>query len=219
MWSDRQNIPLVDSFCNQSPIIPVVAIESSSDAVSLARALINGGINVIEVTLRTNAALAAMEQIAKHVPQMQLAAGTVLNPEQYQQAIDAGATFVISPGITNSLLEKGQGNDVPLLPGVSTASELMQAIEFGYSRCKFFPAEAAGSIAMLKALSGPFGQVKFCPTGGITTDNAEKFLALNNVMCVGGSWLSPQKLIAQQNWQAITDIARDSINKVSANIK
>lgn len=215
MWSDRQNITLVDGFCSQSPIIPVVAIESCDDAVALAQALIDGGINVIEVTLRTNAALAAMEKIAKHVPQMQLAAGTVLNPEQYQQAIDAGATFVISPGITNNLLAKGQDNSVPLLPGISSASELMQAMEYGYSRYKFFPAQAAGSIAMLKALNGPFGQVKFCPTGGITTDNAQTFLALDNVMCVGGSWLSPQKLIEQQNWQAITDIARDSINKVS----
>jgi len=215
MWSDRQNIALVDGFCSQSPIIPVVAIESCDDAVPLAQALIDGGINVIEVTLRTNAALAAMEEIAKHVPQMQLAAGTVLNPEQYQQAIDAGATFVISPGITDSLLKKGQDNSVPLLPGISSASELMQAMELGYSRYKFFPAQAAGSIAMLKALSGPFGQVKFCPTGGITTDNAKTFLALSNVMCVGGSWLSPQKLIEQKNWQAITDIARDSINNVS----
>jgi len=211
MWTDRQNLSLIDDFCAQSPIIPVVAIEKATDAVPLANALMEGGINVIEITLRTQAALASMELIAKELPDMNIAAGTVINPEQYQQSVDAGATFVISPGVTHNLLVKGQNNKVPFLPGVSCASELMQIIEMGYARSKFFPAEAAGSIAMLKALNGPFGQVKFCPTGGITLDNANNFLTLNNVMCVGGSWLSPKDLINQQDWAGITRIAKQSL--------
>jgi len=211
MWTDRQNLSLIDDFCAQSPIIPVVAIEKATDAVPLANALMEGGINVIEITLRTQAALASMELIAKELPDMNIAAGTVINPEQYQQSVDAGATFVISPGVTHNLLVKGQNNKVPFLPGVSSASELMQIIEMGYARSKFFPAEAAGSIAMLKALNGPFGQVKFCPTGGITLDNANNFLTLNNVMCVGGSWLSPKDLINQQDWTGITRIAKQSL--------
>lgn len=211
MWTDRQNLSLIDDFCAQSPIIPVVAIQSSADAVPLARALIEGGINVIEITLRTEAALKSMELIAKELPQMNIAAGTVINPEQYQQSIDAGATFVISPGVTQSLLEKGQDNKVPFLPGISSASELMQIIEMGYARSKFFPAEAAGSIAMLKALNGPFSQVKFCPTGGITLENAKSFLSLSNVMCVGGSWLSPKDLIEKKDWAAISQIAKASL--------
>ena len=211
MWTDRQNLSLIDDFCAQSPIIPVVAIEKATDAVPLANALMEGGINVIEITLRTQAALASMELIAKELPDMNIAAGTVINPEQYQQSVDAGATFVISPGVTHNLLVKGQNNKVPFLPGVSSASELMQIIEMGYARSKFFPAEAAGSIAMLKALNGPFGQVKFCPTGGITLANANNFLTLNNVMCVGGSWLSPKDLINQQDWAGITKIAKQSL--------
>jgi len=211
MWTDRQNLSLIDDFCAQSPIIPVVAIEKATDAVPLANALMEGGINVIEITLRTQAALASMELIAKELPDMNIAAGTVINPEQYQQSVDAGATFVISPGVTHNLLVKGQNNKVPFLPGVSSASELMQIIEMGYARSKFFPAEAAGSIAMLKALNGPFGQVKFCPTGGITLDNANNFLTLSNVMCVGGSWLSPKDLINQQDWTGITRIAKQSL--------
>ena len=212
MWTDRQNLSLIDDFCTQSPIIPVVAIASSTDAIPLANALLEGGIKVIEITLRTNAALESIQLIAQQLPQMKVAAGTVLNPLQYQQAIDAGAQFVISPGITETLLDKGQDNPVPLLPGISSASELMQALDKGYSRCKFFPAEAAGSIAMLKALNGPFSQVKFCPTGGITPENATAFLALSNVICVGGSWLSPNKLIEQQDWSAISQIARQSLH-------
>lgn len=211
MWTDRQNLSLIDDFCAQSPIIPVVAIDKATDAVPLANALMEGGINVIEITLRTQAALASMELIAKELPDMNIAAGTVINPEQYQQSVDAGATFVISPGVTHNLLVKGQDNKVPFLPGVSSASELMLIIEMGYARSKFFPAEAAGSIAMLKALNGPFGQVKFCPTGGITLDNAKGFLGLNNVMCVGGSWLSPKDLINQQDWAGITRIAKQSL--------
>ncbi|MEH6442349.1 MAG: bifunctional 4-hydroxy-2-oxoglutarate aldolase/2-dehydro-3-deoxy-phosphogluconate aldolase [Oceanospirillaceae bacterium] len=209
---DRQNVSLIDSFCTQSPIIPVVAIDSATDAVPLARALLAGGIAVIEITLRTNAALRAIQLIAQELPQMKVAAGTIVNPEQYQQAIDAGASLVISPGITHNLLLKGQDNQVPLLPGIGSASELMQALELGYSRCKFFPAEAAGSYPMLKALQGPFEQVKFCPTGGITQENAKNFLSLKNVICVGGSWLSPKALIEQQDWAAITQIAKVSLN-------
>ncbi len=213
MWTDRQNAPFIDSFCKQSPIIPVVAMRCASDAIPLANALLAGGIKVIEITLRTTAALESMELIAKQLPEMKVAAGTVLNPDQYQQAINAGAELIISPGITNSLLEMGQDNQVPLLPGISSASELMQIMQLGYSRCKFFPAEAAGSIAMLKALQGPFSQIRFCPTGGITEDNAQSFLSLQNVMCVGGSWLSPRELIEQQDWPAITRIAQHSLAK------
>lgn len=213
MLTDRQNSQIIDTFCQHSPIIPVVAIQKASDAVPLAEALLAGGLNVIEITLRTEAALESIQNIAKHLPQMNIAAGTVINSQQYQQAIDTGASCVISPGITQSLLLKGQDNPVPLLPGISSASELMQIIEQGYSRCKFFPATAAGSHAMLTALGGPFEQIRFCPTGGITLDNAQSFLNLSNVMCVGGSWLSPTKLVQQQQWQQITQITKDSLER------
>jgi 2-dehydro-3-deoxyphosphogluconate aldolase/(4S)-4-hydroxy-2-oxoglutarate aldolase len=211
MVTDRQNTPFVDEFCKQSPKIPVVAIQSAADAVPLANALIEGGINVIEITLRTDAALESIQNIAREVPKMSIAAGTVLNPHHYQQAIDAGAKLIISPGITQSLLLKGQDNSVPLLPGVSSASELMQIIELGYSRCKFFPATAAGSHSMLNALKGPFEHIKFCPTGGITLDNAQSFLSLTNVICVGGSWLSPIELVKEKRWKEISKIAKDSL--------
>ena len=134
MWTDRQNAPFIDSFCKQSPIIPVVAMHCASDAIPLANALLAGGIKVIEITLRTSAALESIQLIASHVPQMKVAAGTVLNPDQYQQAINAGAELVISPGITTPLLEAGQDNQVPHLPGISSASELMQIMQLGYSR-------------------------------------------------------------------------------------
>lgn len=212
MWTDQQNVALIDKFCAQSPIIPVVAIDSAADAIPLAQALIDGGIKIIEITLRTQAALESMELIASALPEMTVAAGTVLNPVQYQQAVNAGAQLIISPGITENLLLKGQNNTVPLLPGVASASEVMQVLQAGYARCKFFPAQAAGSLAMLNALKGPFGDVKFCPTGGITQENAKQFLELENVICVGGSWLSPKTLVNQQQWQQISQLAEQSLN-------
>ncbi|MGB1237664.1 MAG: bifunctional 4-hydroxy-2-oxoglutarate aldolase/2-dehydro-3-deoxy-phosphogluconate aldolase [Pseudomonadales bacterium] len=207
----KQDTAHIDLLCAKSPIIPVVAIERAEDAVPLAQALSAGGIDIIEVTLRTHAALDAMAAIRKHVPQMTVAAGTISNCEQYDAAVMAGASLVISPGMTQRLLEHALSGPAPLLPGIATASELMTAQDLGYTRFKFFPAEAAGSIAMLKALAGPFAHIKFCPTGGVSEQNVKHYLALDNVMCVGGSWLAPSSSVNNQHWQQITAIAQQSL--------
>ncbi|ADI35161.1 2-dehydro-3-deoxyphosphogluconate aldolase/4-hydroxy-2-oxoglutarate aldolase [Helicobacter pylori v225d] len=194
-----------------SPIIPVVVIEDIKDAVPLAQSLIEGGIQIIEVTLRSSCALEAIELIAKNVPKMRVGAGTILNPTQLEQAQNRGAEFLISPGLTIKLLEHAKKKDMPLIPGVSSSSEVMQALELGYSALKFFPAEYCGGVKLLNAFSGPFKGVKFCPTGGISTDNMHSYLNLENVLCVGGSWLTPKNLIQNKEWDKITEICKRSL--------
>lgn len=194
-----------------SPIIPVVVIESIKDAVPLAQSLVEGGIHIIEVTLRSSCALEAIELIAKNVPKMRVGAGTILNPTQLEQAQNRGAEFLISPGLTIKLLEYAKKKDMPLIPGVSSSSEVMQALELGYSALKFFPAEYCGGIKLLNAFNGPFKGVKFCPTGGISTDNMHSYLNLENVLCVGGSWLTPKNLIQNKEWDKITEICKRSL--------
>ncbi|GAA7960458.1 bifunctional 4-hydroxy-2-oxoglutarate aldolase/2-dehydro-3-deoxy-phosphogluconate aldolase [Helicobacter pylori] len=191
-----------------SPIIPVVVIENIWDAVPLAQSLIEGGIPIIEVTLRSSCALEAIELIAKNVPKMRVGAGTILNLTQLEQAQNRGAEFLISPGLTPSLLEHAKKKDMPLIPGVSSSSEVMQALELGYSALKFFPAEYCGGVKLLNAFNGPFKGVKFCPTGGISVDNMRSYLNLENVLCVGGSWLTPKDLIQNKEWDKITEICK-----------
>lgn len=194
-----------------SPIVPVVVIEDIKDAVPLAQSLIEGGIQIIEVTLRSNCALEAIELIAKNVPKMRVGAGTILNPTQLEQAQNRGAEFLISPGLTIKLLEHAKKKDMPLIPGVSSSSEVMQALELGYSALKFFPAEYCGGVKLLNAFNGPFKGVKFCPTGGISIDNMHSYLNLENVLCVGGSWLTPKNLIQNKEWDKITEICKRSL--------
>ncbi len=194
-----------------SPIIPVVVIEDVKDAVPLAQSLVEGGIHIIEVTLRSSCALEAIELIAKNVPKMRVGAGTILNPTQLEQAQNRGAEFLISPGLTIKLLEHAKKKDMPLIPGVSSSSEVMQALELGYNALKFFPAEYCGGVKLLSAFNGPFKGVKFCPTGGISTDNMHSYLNLENVLCVGGSWLTPKNLIQNKEWDKITEICKRSL--------
>ncbi len=194
-----------------SPIIPVVVIEDIKDAVPLAQSLVEGGIQIIEVTLRSSCALEAIELIAKNVPKMRVGSGTILNPTQLEQAQNRGAEFLISPGLTIKLLEYAKKKDMPLIPGVSSSSEVMQALELGYSALKFFPAEYCGGVKLLNAFNGPFKGVKFCPTGGISTDNMHSYLNLENVLCVGGSWLTPKNLIQNKEWDKITEICKRSL--------
>ncbi|ABF85104.1 bifunctional 4-hydroxy-2-oxoglutarate aldolase/2-dehydro-3-deoxy-phosphogluconate aldolase [Helicobacter pylori] len=194
-----------------SPIVPVVVIEDIKDAVPLAQSLIEGGIPIIEVTLRSSCALEAIELIAKNVPKMRVGAGTILNPTQLEQAQNRGAEFLISPGLTIKLLEHAKKKDMPLIPGVSSSSEVMQALELGYSALKFFPAEYCGGVKLLNAFNGPFKGVKFCPTGGISADNMRSYLNLENVLCVGGSWLTPKDLIQNKEWDKITEICKRAL--------
>ncbi|MCQ2679847.1 bifunctional 4-hydroxy-2-oxoglutarate aldolase/2-dehydro-3-deoxy-phosphogluconate aldolase [Helicobacter pylori] len=194
-----------------SPIVPVVVIENIKDAVPLAQSLVEGGIPIIEVTLRSSCALEAIELIAKNVPKMRVGAGTILNPTQLEQAQNRGAEFLISPGLTIKLLEHAKKKDMPLIPGVSSSSEVMQALELGYSALKFFPAEYCGGVKLLNAFNGPFKGVKFCPTGGISADNMRSYLDLENVLCVGGSWLTPKDLIQNKEWDKITEICKRAL--------
>ncbi|WP_120833552.1 bifunctional 4-hydroxy-2-oxoglutarate aldolase/2-dehydro-3-deoxy-phosphogluconate aldolase [Helicobacter pylori] len=194
-----------------SPIVPVVVIENIKDAVPLAQSLIEGGIPIIEVTLRSSCALEAIELIAKNVPKMRVGAGTILNLTQLEQAQNRGAEFLISPGLTPSLLEHAKKKDMPLIPGVSSSSEVMQALELGYNTLKFFPAEYCGGVKLLNAFNGPFKGVKFCPTGGISVDNMRSYLNLENVLCVGGSWLTPKDLIQNKEWDKITEICKRAL--------
>ncbi len=194
-----------------SPIVPVVVIENIKDAVPLAQSLVEGGIQIIEVTLRSSCALEAIELIAKNAPKMRVGAGTILNPTQLEQAQNRGAEFLISPGLTIKLLEYAKKKDMPLIPGVSSSSEVMQALELGYNALKFFPAEYCGGVKLLNAFNGPFKGVKFCPTGGISTDNMHSYLNLENVLCVGGSWLTPKHLIQNKEWDKITGICKRSL--------
>jgi len=192
------------------PVIPVIVLQRVEDAVPLAQALVDGGVRVLEVTLRTPVALRCMEAIAKAVPEAIVGAGTVRNAADAQAAKDAGCRFAVSPGYVAEVGAACLSIGLPLLPGVASASEVMQANLDGYQFLKFFPATAAGGIPMLKALAGPFPDVVFCPTGGITAETAAQFLALPNVRVCGGSWLTPQEAVDAKDWARITRLARDT---------
>jgi len=193
-----------------APVIPVIVLNDVAHAVPMARALVEGGIRMLEVTLRTPQALACIEAIAKAVPEAIVGAGTLRSKADAQAAAHAGARFAVSPGYTSALGAACRDLGLPLLPGVATGGEIMAAQEDGFTALKFFPAMQAGGSAMLKAWSGPFYDVKFCPTGGINLQNARDFLALPNVLCVGGSWLVPADALAQGDWGRITNLAREA---------
>jgi 2-dehydro-3-deoxyphosphogluconate aldolase / (4S)-4-hydroxy-2-oxoglutarate aldolase len=193
-----------------APVIPVIVLHDVAHAVPMARALVAGGIRMLEVTLRTPQALACMEAIARDVPEAVLGAGTLRSAADARAAADAGARFAVSPGYTPALGQACRDLRLPLLPGVATGSEVMMCQEDGLTELKFFPAMQAGGAAMLKAWSGPFTDIRFCPTGGVTPANAADLLALPNVVCVGGSWLVPADALAQGDWARITQLAREA---------
>ncbi|MBC7727926.1 MAG: bifunctional 4-hydroxy-2-oxoglutarate aldolase/2-dehydro-3-deoxy-phosphogluconate aldolase [Microbacteriaceae bacterium] len=193
-----------------APVIPVIVLIDIAHAVPLARALVAGGIRMLEVTLRTPVALACIERIAAEVPQAVVGAGTVRSAADAQAAALAGARFAVSPGYSHAIGRACHDLELTLLPGVATGSEILMAQEDGYTALKFFPALQAGGVAMLKAWQGPFGDIRFCPTGGVTAANAGELLALDNVVCVGGSWLTPADAVAAGDWARITELARQA---------
>lgn len=193
-----------------APVIPVIVLHDVAHAVPLARALVAGGIRMLEVTLRTPQALQCIEAIARDVPEAVAGAGTIRSASDAQASVLAGAKFGVSPGYTSAVGKACRELGLPLLPGVATGSEIMMAQEDGYQQLKFFPAMQAGGLPMLKAWQGPFGDVTFCPTGGIHAGNAAEFLALSNVACVGGSWIVPTDAIQKGDWARIEQLAREA---------
>ncbi|MDM7860601.1 bifunctional 4-hydroxy-2-oxoglutarate aldolase/2-dehydro-3-deoxy-phosphogluconate aldolase [Alteromonas sp. ASW11-36] len=197
------------------PVVPVLVIHDVAHAIPLAEALIAGGIKVLEVTLRTPAALDVIREIANKVPEAIIGAGTVTNAQQLKEVTEAGAKFAISPGMTADLLEAGARGTIPLIPGISSISDLMKAKDAGYTYLKFFPAEASGGVKALKSIGGPFPETTFCPTGGISPSNYLEYLALPNVKCVGGSWLAPDEAIKSGDWAQITELAATAVKNAT----
>jgi 2-dehydro-3-deoxyphosphogluconate aldolase/(4S)-4-hydroxy-2-oxoglutarate aldolase len=198
------------SILKLQPVVPVLIVDDVKSAVSLARALVAGGLKAIEITMRTPAALDAVRAVADEVEGAEVGAGTILNAAHWDAAVAAGSKFVVSPGATQELLDAARNSSVPLLPGAATASEVMALREEGYKVLKFFPAEQAGGAAYLKALSSPLAGTVFCPTGGISLKNAMDYLSLPNVICVGGSWVAPKELVAAGDWAGITRLASEA---------
>jgi len=198
------------------PVIPVIVINELAQAVPLAKALVAGGVRVLEVTLRTPVALAAIRVIAREVPEAIVGVGTLTRPEEFTEARDAGACFGVSPGLTPVLIAAARDSGLPLLPGVMTPSDVIAARLAGFRELKLFPAQQAGGIGMLQALAGPFPDVTFCPTGGITAETAPDYLALPNVACVGGSWLTPKAALAAGDWEAVTALVRQVVALTSS---
>ncbi len=195
---------------SMGPVVPVLVIKDIKSALPIAEALLKANIKVLEVTLRTPQALEAISLIAKELPEAIVGSGTVTNEAMLQQSYDAGAKFAISPGSTPGLLEAGNNAKIALIPGISSTSELMGGMDYGYDHFKFFPAEASGGVKALKAIGGPFPDIRFCPTGGININNIANYTALPNVMCCGGSWLVNDELVNTKNWQAITALANEA---------
>ncbi|MGY2913418.1 bifunctional 4-hydroxy-2-oxoglutarate aldolase/2-dehydro-3-deoxy-phosphogluconate aldolase [Ewingella americana] len=200
-----------EQILTSGPVVPVIVINKLEHAVPLAKALVAGGVRVLEVTLRTACAVEAIKAIAKEVPDAIIGAGTVLNPEQLAEVTAAGAQFAISPGLTEPLLKAANAGPIPLIPGISTVSELMLGLDAGLREFKFFPAEANGGVKALQAIAGPFPQVRFCPTGGITPNNYRDYLALKSVLCIGGSWLVPADALESGDYARITKLAQEAV--------
>ncbi|MGW6209224.1 bifunctional 4-hydroxy-2-oxoglutarate aldolase/2-dehydro-3-deoxy-phosphogluconate aldolase [Streptomyces sp. NPDC055089] len=201
---------MTSSVLDLAPVMPVVVLEDAADAVPLARALVAGGLPAIEVTLRTTAALDAIRAIAAEVPDAVVGAGTVISARNVSDTVAAGARFLVSPGWTDALLDAMKASGVPFLPGVSTTSEVVALLERGVTDMKFFPAEAAGGTAYLKALSAPLPRARFCPTGGVSLASAPSYLALPNVGCVGGSWMVPGDAVAARDWSRVERLASEA---------
>ncbi|NKB32814.1 MAG: bifunctional 4-hydroxy-2-oxoglutarate aldolase/2-dehydro-3-deoxy-phosphogluconate aldolase [Pseudomonadales bacterium] len=200
----------MDQLLEETGVVPVVVIDNADDAVPLAKALVEGGLPIIEVTLRTQAATAAIENIAKQVPEAVIGAGTVLSVEHLQLAHNIGAQFIVSPGLNRTVVEVSQANNLPIYPGIATASELQSAWNMGLRTVKFFPAELAGGVAMIKALASVFRDVKFMPTGGVAPNNLREYLSLPTVTACGGSWLAPSNLLTEKNFTEITRLAAEA---------
>ena len=200
-----------EQILTSGPVVPVIVINKLEQAVPLANALVAGGIRVLEVTLRTACALEAIRIIAREVPEAVVGAGTVLNAQQLKDVTEAGAQFAISPGLTGDILHASMKGTIPLIPGISTVSELMLGLEHGLREFKFFPAEVNGGVKALQAISGPFPQVRFCPTGGISLANYRDYLALKNVLCIGGSWLVPADALESGDYARITTLAKEAV--------
>jgi len=198
----------IKSIMREAPVIPVLVIDRVEDAVPLAEALVAGGLNVLEVTLRSDVALEAIEKMASALPDAIIGAGTINEAVQMSQTRDAGARFAVSPGFTASLGSAAQECSLPYLPGIMTPGEILLAMEHGLDALKFFPAKQAGGAGFLKTLAGPFPDIRFCPTGGINADTAPDYLELPNVLCVGGSWVAPQAMVRNAQWDEITALAR-----------
>jgi 2-dehydro-3-deoxyphosphogluconate aldolase/(4S)-4-hydroxy-2-oxoglutarate aldolase len=203
-----QNVDALLPVMTGQKVIPVIVLDNADDAVPLAKALVAGGLPAIEITMRTSAALDSIARVAAEVPDALVGAGTILNAKNWEQAVAAGSKFIVSPGLTPELAAAADGHDVPLLPGSVTSSEIMKAMELGYTHLKFFPAEQAGGASYLKSCSSVFGAVKFCPTGGISVSNANDYLSLPNVLCVGGSWVAPKDMVTAGDWAGITALAK-----------
>lgn len=199
-----------DSLLSIVPVVPVVVIDDLDHAVPVARALVEGGLPVIELTLRTPVALDAIAAIAADVPEILVGAGTIVSPGQVKRAVDAGAQFLVSPGSTPTLLSAMAGSGVPFLPGTATVSEALAVLEAGFTEMKFFPAEASGGVPYLRSIASPVPAARFCPTGGITAATAPSYLALPNVGCVGGSWLTPADALAAGDWERVSRLAAEA---------
>lgn len=210
IWTPETRAARVDELLARAPVLPVLAIDDVADAVPLARTLVDAGLPVLEITLRTPAALGAIDAIVREVPEACVGVGTILRAEDLRAAEDAGAVFAISPGTTGTLFAAAEVTAMAFLPAIGTASELMTAMEHGYRRFKFFPAEAAGGTTALRAFSGPFPEARFCPTGGIDLAKAPGYLALRNVMTVGGSWMVPGDALAARDWPRIATLAAEA---------
>jgi 2-dehydro-3-deoxyphosphogluconate aldolase / (4S)-4-hydroxy-2-oxoglutarate aldolase len=193
-----------------APVIPVLTVEKLAHAAPLAKALFAGGLKVLEITLRTDAALHVIAAMRAAVPEAVVGAGTLVRPQDFKRADGAGAQFAVTPGLTPELADAARNVGFPLLPGIVTPSEILQALHFGYDTLKFFPAQQAGGISMLQAFAGPFANVAFCPTGGISRETAPAFLKLRNVLCVGGSWVAPRAMVEKGDWAGIEALARDA---------
>ena len=200
----------ISKILSLGPVMPVIVIEQANHAIPLGEALLTGGIKTIEITLRTSAALNAIEQLAKHLPEIYVGAGTILTKENAARAKNSGAKFCVSPGTTSSIIDACDECNISLLPGASTVSEILTLSEAGFSEIKFFPASAAGGIPFIKSLVSPLPNLKFCPTGGISYETASEWLSLVNVSCVGGSWIAPAKDINDQNFSEITARAKQA---------
>jgi 2-dehydro-3-deoxyphosphogluconate aldolase/(4S)-4-hydroxy-2-oxoglutarate aldolase len=201
-------------YLNISPIVPVVVLDDDRDALPLAEALLEGGIAIMEITLRSAVALDSIERIANELPEMHVGAGTVLDSLQMIRVRDAGGRFSFSPGISTDLLDCANEQNISFIPGVATASELMLAMRYGNECCKLFPASAVGGVDLLKGFAGPFAEMQFCPTGGISLDNMNDYLRLPNVLCVGGSWIVPRNSITSQEFAHITALCMDTLDAI-----
>ncbi|GAB3625161.1 2-dehydro-3-deoxyphosphogluconate aldolase [Pandoraea terrae] len=198
----------IHDIVSDGPVIPVLQFDTVAQGENVAKALLAGGVRVLEITLRTPAAMAVIKHVAGLSNELIVGVGTLTRPEEMAQAVAAGARFGVSPGFTPALGAAAKAAGLPLLPGVATPSEILEAMAAGYETVKFFPAEPSGGVPMLKALKGPFGNIRFCPTGGISAESAPSYLALANVVCVGGSWLTPKPLVDAGDWAAITRLAK-----------